>query len=62
VKSIDLIHIVVELEKQDLFFMIGNKQDLEEQLGSNMPKAHWLKMSPTFYSRRAVAAVYLSNN
>jgi len=42
--------------------MIGNKQDLEEQLGSNMPKAHWLKMSPTFYSRRAVAAVYLSNN
>ena len=27
------IDIVVELEKQDLFFMIGIKQDLEEQLG-----------------------------
>ncbi|MFZ1201591.1 MAG: nucleotidyltransferase family protein [Desulfobacterales bacterium] len=30
------IDIIVELEKQDFFFMIGIKQDLEEQLGSRV--------------------------
>ena len=46
------IDIVVELEKQDLFFMIGIKQDLEEQLGSKVDIVSYRSTMNPFLKRR----------
>jgi predicted nucleotidyltransferase len=46
------IDIVVELEKQDLFFMIGIKQDLEEQLGSKVDIVSYRPAMNPFLKRR----------
>jgi uncharacterized protein len=46
------IDIVVELEKQDLFFMIGIKQDLEEQLGSKVDIVSYRAAMNPFLKRR----------
>jgi uncharacterized protein len=46
------IDIVIELEKQDLIFMIGIKQDLEEQLGSNVDIVSYRPTMNPFLKRR----------
>lgn len=46
------IDVVVELEKQDLFFMIGIKQDLEEQLGSKVDIVSYRSTMNPFLKRR----------
>lgn len=46
------IDIVVELEKQDLFSMIGIKQDLEEQLGSKVDIVSYRPTMNPFLKRR----------
>jgi len=46
------IDIVVELEKQDLFFMIGIKQDLEERLGSKVDIVSYRPTMNPFLKRR----------
>ena len=53
------VDIVVELEKQDLFFMIGIKQDLEEQLGSKVDIISYRPtMNPVLKRRIDEEAVY----
>lgn len=53
------IDIVVELEKQDLFFIIGIKQDLEEQLGSRVDIISYRPtMNPLLKRRIDREAVY----
>ncbi|RJQ83608.1 MAG: nucleotidyltransferase [Desulfobacteraceae bacterium] len=53
------IDIVVELEKQDLYFIIGIKQDLEEQLGSKVDIISYRnKMNPYLKRRIDQEAVY----
>ena len=46
------IDIVVELEKQDLYFIIGIKQDLEERLGSKVDIISYRKKMNPFLKRR----------
>ncbi|MFZ0240168.1 MAG: nucleotidyltransferase family protein [Desulfobacterales bacterium] len=46
------IDIIVELEKQDFFFMIGIKQDLEEQLGSRVDIISYRPSMNPFLKRR----------
>jgi uncharacterized protein len=53
------IDIVVELEKQDLYFIIGIKQDLEEQLGSKVDIVSYRdRMNPFLKQRIDREAVY----
>jgi len=53
------IDIVVELEKQDLYFIIGIKQDLEEQLGSKVDIISYRnRMNPFLKQRIDREAVY----
>ena len=53
------IDIVVELEKQDLYFIIGIKQDLEEQLGSKVDIISYRNtMNPFLKNRIDQEAVY----
>lgn len=46
------IDVVVELEKQDLFNIIGIKQDLEEQLQQAVDIVSYRKNMNTFLKRR----------
>jgi uncharacterized protein len=46
------IDIVVELEKQDLYFIIGIKQDLEEQLGSKVDIVSYRNRMNSFLKQR----------
>jgi uncharacterized protein len=53
------IDIVVELEKQDLYSIIGIKQDLEEQLGSRVDIVSYRnRMNPFLKQRIDQEAVY----
>lgn len=45
------IDIVVELHKQDLFLLIGIKQDLEEQLGSKVDIVSYRNSMNPFLNR-----------
>lgn len=54
------IDVVVELEKQDLFVLIGIKQDLEEQLLKSVDVVSYRdKMNPFLKSRIEKEAVYV---
>ncbi len=46
------IDIVVELAKQDLFLIIGIKQELEEKLGSKVDIVSYREMMNPFLKRR----------
>ena len=53
------VDVVVELEKQDLFYIIGIKQDLEERLGSRVDIVSYRnKMNPFLKRRIDQEAVY----
>jgi predicted nucleotidyltransferase len=46
------IDIVVELEKPDLFYIIGIKQDLEESLHRSVDVVRYRKKMNEFFKRR----------